>query len=441
MKTPLRFFLLSLTGVASSILLPGFYAAAQTTVATDPVGFTTTSLLANSDTRVSIPFTRPAEFTGTISSISGSTITVAATPGWTANQFAYVPTTQPKTYYAIIGPNFAAVTGTVNVTNGSTAITGTGTAFTTQVVAGDELLVNGNVATVAAVTSANSLTLASNFIGPTASGATATFDHSPKEGSYYTVTANGTNSLTVNLNGDSLSTIATSIGNTSVTLIPYWTLGTAFPASDAGISYIASTGSSARTRATTILLPDLVSAGTDLLPRGSYYNYNGGWHPVGGDPAVSSDDTTLSPTSYFVVRNMNATTTFTPLGAVYMNRFSTPLDTQTNTAQDNAVAVPRPTAVTLNDLGLIASGAFIASTGTSARTRADSLLTYDNTQPGTDKLPNAVYFYYNGGWRSVGADPMTDYGTTLIPYGSGFMIRKAISNNGSTTFWQNTRNY
>ena len=42
--------------------------AAQVTVATAPVGFTTTSLLGNSDTYASIPFTRSPEFVGGISS-------------------------------------------------------------------------------------------------------------------------------------------------------------------------------------------------------------------------------------------------------------------------------------------------------------------------------------------------------------------------------------
>ncbi len=440
MKIPSHVLLLSLAGAASSILLPGSNAVAQTTVATDPVGFTTTNLLASSDTRISIPFIRPAEFTGTISSISGSTITVAATPGWTSNQFVYVSGTQPKTYYAIIGPNFAAVTGTVNVTNGSPTVTGTSSAFT-QMVAGDELLVNGTVATVLTVTSATSLTLTSNFIGTTATGASATFDHSPKEGSYYTVTANGTNNVTINLNGDSLSSIASNIGSTSVTLIPYWTLGTAFPAANAGTSFIVSTGSVPRSIKTQILLPDMVSPGVDLAANGTYFNLNGNWRLYGQDPTVSYDDTILPPTSPFIVRNSTTATTFTPTGSVYMNRVSTPLDTQTSSQQDNAVAVARPANVTLNDLGLIASGAFTASTGSTPRTLKDTILIFDNTASGTDKAATATYYYFNSAWRQFGQDPTVDYGATALPYGVGFIIRKAVNTAGTTSFWQNARNY
>jgi hypothetical protein len=57
-------------------------------VMTDPVGFTTASLLGESDSAISLPFVRPAEFVGGISAASGNTITVSGST-WTANQFVY----------------------------------------------------------------------------------------------------------------------------------------------------------------------------------------------------------------------------------------------------------------------------------------------------------------------------------------------------------------
>ena len=83
------------------------FASAQVTVTTDPVGFTTTSLLASPSTAVdsfiSNPFTRLPEFIGGISSVSGSTITLIGNP-LTANQFVYLSTpTQHNHYYALIG--------------------------------------------------------------------------------------------------------------------------------------------------------------------------------------------------------------------------------------------------------------------------------------------------------------------------------------------------
>jgi uncharacterized protein (TIGR02597 family) len=83
------------------------FTSAQVTVATDPVGFTTTTLLGSPssavDSFVSIPFTRPPEFIGGIASTTATTITVSGTP-LIASQFKYVQGSQPKHYYVLIGP-------------------------------------------------------------------------------------------------------------------------------------------------------------------------------------------------------------------------------------------------------------------------------------------------------------------------------------------------
>src|SRR2546430_2155861 len=92
-----RLILLPLViALPSLISLPAFGETA------DPVGFTTVSCLGNSDTFVSIPFTRPAEYVGAIASAAGDTITVSGSP-WASNQFVYVAGTQSKHYYALIG--------------------------------------------------------------------------------------------------------------------------------------------------------------------------------------------------------------------------------------------------------------------------------------------------------------------------------------------------
>jgi uncharacterized protein (TIGR02597 family) len=434
MNIPILSLRAAVVGAFSLLIMPLSQGVAQVSATTNPVGFTQLPCLASSDSLISIPFTQPVAFQGAIGSVSGNTITVASAPNWTSNQFVYVSGTQSNTYYAIIGSNPITITGAVSVTNGSTTVTGSGF---TPIAVGDEIVVNGLAYNVAAVASDTSLTISRAYTGTTASGLTATYDHSPKEGCYYTVTANGTNSLTVNLNGDSLTTVA---AGTSVSLIPYWTLGTAFPASAAGTSFIVSTGSTTRTRQTEILFPDLTDAGINLPSSAIYFNYNGAWRLSGADPSVSYNDTILPPATYFTVRNSTTATTFTPTGGVYMDRLTAPLDSQSSSGQDNAVSLPRPIAVALNDLGLITSGAFVASTGSTTRTRQDTLLTYDNTVTGINKPSNAIYYYYNGAWRLSGADPTVDYGATTIPYGVGFTVRKAPAS-GATSFWQSTRTY
>jgi uncharacterized protein (TIGR02597 family) len=86
-----------------SLLTSMQLAVADTSVVTDPVGFTTTSLLGNSDTYISTPFTRVPEFIGATSvAASANSLTVAGTP-WTTNQFVYGGA-QHNHYYVLIGP-------------------------------------------------------------------------------------------------------------------------------------------------------------------------------------------------------------------------------------------------------------------------------------------------------------------------------------------------
>lgn len=413
------------------------------TATTDPVGYASVALQANSDTLVSIPFTRAVEFTGAIASVNGSTITVSGSPGWATNKYVYPSGTQSNTYYAIIGPLLTSLANTVSVTNGSTTVTGSGF---TPIAQGDEILVNGLAYNVASVTNDTTLVLARAYTGTTASGLSTSYNHSPKEGSYYTVTANGTNTLTVTLNGDSLSTVA---AGTSVSLIPYWTLGTAFPVGDAGKSYVASTGTGPRSYQTEIMLPDLITPGINLSASAAYINYGSKWCLEGTDGTTSSDDVLIPPTGNLTVRNGATATTFVPTGGVYMNRVTAVLDTQVTSAQDNAVSLPRPMDVSLNDLGLVTKtstsdigNGFVISNGISPRSIKDTLLLYDNVLSGVNKASPASYFYYNGGWRLEGSDGTVDYGDTVkIPGGSGFIIRKVSTSTGASSFVQNTRSY
>src|ERR1700716_2736602 len=71
-------------------------------VVTDPVGFTTETLQASSDTFVGIPFTRVPKFVGGLSSTSATTITFSGTP-FIASQFKYVQGTQSDHFYALVG--------------------------------------------------------------------------------------------------------------------------------------------------------------------------------------------------------------------------------------------------------------------------------------------------------------------------------------------------
>ncbi len=343
-------------------LLLGHTAFAQ--VATDPVGFTTLTCPANADTYTSVPFTRPPEFIGAVSSVSGNTITVSGSP-FTANQFVYVAGSQPKTYYVLIGPNSST---------------------------------------------------------------------NPKEGLSYQVTGNGTNTITVNLNGDTISSVA---ANTQILVIPYHTLGSLFPASDANVSFIPSTSQFARQ--TQILIPNYSAAGINGSAAITYYYLNNAWRQFGRPTTEDHTDDAMVNGGYFLVRNAGTGTTFTALGSVLTKKFTLQLFTRTDSQQDNFVSVIRPIDVKLNDLGLITSGAFLSSP--SAFNRIDQLLVFDNSQSAQNKSASATYFYYNSAWRKFGESGLPDRGNDVIPAGTGFVIRKGATATGAAVLWQNAPTY
>ena len=82
----------------------------------------------------------------------------------------------PASDLEIIGNLSTALAGTVAVTNGSAAVVGTGTAFTTALAVGDSVNIVDEIFTVSVITDATHLTLDSTYAGSTASGLTAYSD-------------------------------------------------------------------------------------------------------------------------------------------------------------------------------------------------------------------------------------------------------------------------
>jgi uncharacterized protein (TIGR02597 family) len=352
---------LALAFVASAILVGSVSAQ---TVTTDPVGFTTAACPANADTLLGVPFTRLPEFTGAVQSVSGNTITVSGSPGWTGNQFVYNPAASPaqhNTYFVLIGPHAST---------------------------------------------------------------------NPNEGRIYTVTANGSNTLTVTLNGDSISGVQ---ANTQILVVPYHTLATLFPATDANVSFIASP--SQFNRQTQILIPNFAAAGINQSTGATYFYLNGAWRKFGQPTTDDHGDDVLLPTGYFTLRNAGTGTNLTALGAVLVKKEAIPLATLTSGPQDNAVSIIRPVNVTLDNLGLITSGAFASSP--SQFNRIDQLFVFDNAASGINKSASGTYYYANGHWRKFGQDPTADFGPDVIAAGTGFVIRKGATVDGATQFWVN----
>jgi uncharacterized protein (TIGR02597 family) len=272
-------------------------------------------------------------------------------------------------------------------------------------------------------------------------GAGANGTVNPKEGCIYAITANSANSLTLTLNGDDISTIP---ANSLVSIIPYWTLGTVFPTTNAGVSYTPT--ASTRSFQTEVLIPNYSGVGVNLAYSSTYYyiksGTNTGWRLFGDSATKDHSDDILLPDGYVVVRNSNGAPTL-PLaltGTVLSGKVTSPEATGASAAQDNPTAMIRPINVALNDTGLNpTSGSFVATTST--RSLKDQLLLYNDSQVSYNKAPSATYFYMNNAWRLFGDSTTVDHGADLIPAGSALIIRKASSGNGQTVFWMNSATY
>lgn len=255
------------------------------------------------------------------------------------------------------------------------------------------------------------------------------FNSGAAEGGIYFITANGNNSLNLNLNNDSLALAAR---NDLVSIVPCWTFGTVFP-NGAGVNISPTTGN----RNTEVLVTDPTAGSINIGATRIYY-FNGGVWKLMGQGSVDHHNDVIGPNSSFIVRHNVATnTTVTFIGSVVVGKIAIPLNTSATDKQDNFVGLARPAIVSLNDSQLVSSGAFASSP--LPGTHTDELLTFDNTVAERNKSTTGIYFYWNNAWRRVGAGA-ADVGTDLVfTPGAGVVIRKAT--NSTVPVWVNSPNF
>lgn len=251
-----------------------------------------------------------------------------------------------------------------------------------------------------------------------------------KAGCFYTVTANTTTALTLDLAGDLLTGAA---AGDEFALIPYWTLGTVFPAGTAGTAF--ETSVNAAIRKTEIYFRDLNATGINPPIAANYYFSGGAWRKfVTGGGTLVFDDTVLPPDSYVIIRNKSFTGKITVMGGVVTGPQTTPVNSYAANKQDNFVAFSYPLPVSLLNSGLVntatpSAGAVRSSVNAAVRT--DEIYFYDNTVPGINKSPVA-YYYSNGAWRKfVTGGSVVDVGNDIVfQPGSGIIIRRGVDASG-----------
>lgn len=138
-------------------------ASAQTTAHTDPVGYVSLgdttpgqpAIKANTDVFASVPLLRAPEFAGSVSSVSGNTITLSGTPGLTASPAvgSFAPTSGIP-YIIQIGSGPGTKKGLIAMVTSNTV-----NQLTVTVQLGDSLsgVINGDAITVCKATTVSNL--------------------------------------------------------------------------------------------------------------------------------------------------------------------------------------------------------------------------------------------------------------------------------------------
>lgn len=302
-----------------------------------------------------------------------------------------------------------------------------GTLSATATVAGDN-------ATVVASGSATGWT-ANQFatLYPTYPTYYIKFKSGSLNGKYFTVTANGTNSLIFDTNGD---TVTGAAAGDQFAVVKYWTLNELFP-SGTQTTFAVSAGTLGFQRKSMLLLPDLTGTGIDLAPKQRFYITSSGWK---NESAENASNQILYPDTYFIVRHpasVTTDTTFTFMGSVNTDRVVIPLSTRANAKQDNFVSLQRPIEVTLAESGL--SSGFVASANTLGFNRKDTLLVFDNKKIVKSKAPSVVYYMIGSDW--IEATTGSNANNVVLDPTAGYIVRKFKTTAGETSFWTNNPSY
>ena len=137
----------------------------------------------------------------------------------------------------------------------------------------------------------------------------------------------------------------------------------------------------------------------------------------------------------FLRHNIATATEITAHGSVWHSKLRIGLRRQPGGEQDNVVALPRPGPVSLQESGLVESGAFRPSL--TSITRVDELFAFPTNAP-IGSIPVETFFYRIGAWRRFGSSGTTNDAKVFIP-GSGVFLR--LDPAADSVIWINSPNY
>jgi uncharacterized protein (TIGR02597 family) len=257
-------------------------------------------------------------------------------------------------------------------------------------------------------------------------------------GRTFPVLSNGTSNVTVDPVGAQTLRVQGFMAGDKFVLRPYWTLDTLFPQGD-GI------GKNADPDAPTnlILLNSNEASGVDraAVSQNIYYDGVAGgtarWINL-GNPSAIVGNLPIRPSTVLTARNL----TSSPLSIVNTGEVpSVPAATlvvSNTVATDNLAQLPYPVDTTLQQSGLVTSGALTPSSDPDSPT--DVLFTWDPASTGLDPGASKQYIYYDGlaggaaRWIDLGA-PASIITAPVLKAGSYIAIRKAAAGDFTANTW------
>ncbi len=239
------------------------------------------------------------------------------------------------------------------------------------------------------------------------------------EGMTAKITANGDNTLTVQLGaGDSLATVKTEAVDGAglgdhIDIMPYWTPSTLISAVPEG---------------TELYAFDNNTAGQNTSPTALLQFFAGfGWYET-----VGFTDQSNRPMLFgagFILRNNSASPVSVPItGSVPMATNRLVLRTlAANTAQDQIIGYMSPVPTTLSAVNLGAQD-------------NDELYLFDNSASGKNKAPATLLVYFGGLWyNSVTFAEVT--ASTILQPGNAMIYRAKGTSSPQNFVWQNLQGY
>lgn len=339
---------LSVTLLVALTALP--FAPSAAAMTTDPVGYVSVDVRSGSDNHLSIPFSRPIALSAEIKSINDNVVTFATSPNgsaWADDQYVYGASANP------------VMTDTYMI-----------------------LIETG-----------------------------------AKKGLRAEVIDSGDHTVTVHLTDEDLSGITSLSDDPApatvdrVSLVPYWSLETAF--GEMNLPTFAQ-----------VYTYDKNSVSINKSANTVFTHIKGaGWINSSGS---SSDDEILYQDEGFLLRLPESAVDETPLeklhfsGTVPMVASRTIIYTDNESANDVRLAVTSPAGILLSESNLGASN-------------FDQVYIYNNSSKQINKSASKVYTYLNGlGWIDSSGN---DSGSVIIETGSTFLLRKPATENADFKVW------